>query len=303
MRTTINRKRVIRPVVALPPSLTPPPTQDGRDDLAQDGRGLQVSHTAPCSSLRPKPPLLEAPSPQAPHLRSLLSSGTNKVPTISGLLEQQERNHQESGAAEKERLMKEAKSSSDKNPAAEFKRNTKEREVLDPITGRLVIVKDAQLSGKYSAPRDGILSVRRLGTDRLLLADYQDVHFFSPAALDPSKTSTPGPATNLPPPGQGLDSTRHTAPNPVEPTNILLQQFPPPVSMESLNALTAPLKNYALVTVIALGAIVTLPLFLKGWLSSIVRTMLIVGLGGYVYSAYTITSRKLEKEIERVDPT
>jgi type III secretory pathway component EscT len=73
--------------------------------------------------------------------------------------------------------------------------------------------------------------------------------------------------------------------------------------MESLNALTAPLKNYALVTVIALGAIVTLPLFLKGWLSSIVRTMLIVGLGGYVYSAYTITSRKLEKEIERVDPT
>lgn len=64
----------------------------------------------------------------------------------------------------------------------------------------------------------------------LIFLDYSNEKLFSRKALDPSNQNVDGPATNIP--GQQDVSPRKIGPNPVEPTNILLQQFPPPLSFE-----------------------------------------------------------------------
>ena len=60
----------------------------------------------------------------------------------------------------------------------------------------------------------------------LVTTDFANKDLYSRDALDPSK-DTPGPAASV---GGSQDTSVHkTAPNPINPGNILLREFPPPV--------------------------------------------------------------------------
>ncbi|KAL8286155.1 hypothetical protein RQP46_004643 [Phenoliferia psychrophenolica] len=213
-------------------------------------------------------------------------SDKSKIPTISGLLEKHKRQgapkeptsteEMSEGAKEKQEAMDKANAGKEK-PAKAFQTKG-EREVLDPITQMPVVIKDAELK------------------------DYQDEKLFSRAALDPADNSEGGPATNLPS-GQGLDdqaSVKRTAPHPVQPSNILLQQFPPPIEEDTVGAIAKSLATTSYATIAALGAVWFFVAFRAGVFAFLFRSTLIGAIAFGVYAANGIAGRKIEKELDRV---
>lgn len=86
----------------------------------------------------------------------------------------------------------------------------------------------------------------------------------------------------------------------MQPSNVLLQQFPPPVPSENLSSIISSLNQYALAIDVALAALWFFVAFRAGWMAFFFRTTLIGGLAFGVYAAHGIMGRKIEKELERV---
>ncbi|GAA5997362.1 uncharacterized protein JCM10292_000204 [Rhodotorula paludigena] len=175
------------------------------------------------------------------------------------------------GQIEKEEMMKKARANPQPN-AKDFKREG-EREVFDPVTGRQVLVRDADL------------------------ADFQKPQLFDPDHIDPAKVDKPGPALNLP---SQDSSIRHTAPKPSEPSNINLHTFPPPVEENSLKAITATVNTYALAIIAALGVIWFFTAWRAGWAAFVFRSQIIGAIALCVFLAHGLVVRKIEKELERI---
>lgn len=115
--------------------------------------------------------------------------------------------------------------------------------------------------------------------------------------MDPSKPDVGGPATNIP--DKQSTSVQQITPNPVEPSNILLQQFPAPVT-DSVKPIIATIEVYAYAIMAALGAVWFFVAFGSGWMAFVFRSSLLGGLAFCVYVAHGIIGRKVEKEIERI---
>lgn len=127
--------------------------------------------------------------------------------------------------------------------------------------------------------------------------DFQNAKLFSTDALDPAKPEVAGPATNIPD-SKGA-SVQQITPNPVEPSNILLQQFPAPVT-DSVKPIVATIEYYAYAIMAALGGLWFFTAFGSGWMAFLFRSSLFGGLAFCVYVAHGIIGRKVEKEIERI---
>lgn len=128
-------------------------------------------------------------------------------------------------------------------------------------------------------------------------ADFQNAKLFSTDALDPAKPDVAGPATNIPD-SKGA-SVQQITPNPVEPSNILLQQFPAPVT-DSVKPIIATIEYYAYAIMAGLGGLWFFTAFGSGWMAFLFRSSLFGGLAFCVYVAHGIIGRKVEKEIERI---
>jgi len=176
-----------------------------------------------------------------------------------------------SGQLEKEEMMKKARANPQPN-AKDFERKGV-REVYDPVTGRQVRVKDADL------------------------ADFQKPQLFDPAHIDPSDTSKAGPALNRP---GGDASHDKITPNPVEPTNLNLYTFPPPVDKSSLKAIVGTINGYAFAVIGALGLIWFFTAWRGSWAAFMFRTQLIGGIAVAIFLAHGVVIRKVEKELERI---
>ncbi|GAA5963756.1 hypothetical protein JCM8115_004267 [Rhodotorula mucilaginosa] len=176
------------------------------------------------------------------------------------------------GQIEKEETMKKARANP-KPDARGFKAEG-DREVYDPVTGRTVWIRDAKLE------------------------DFQKPQLFDPEHIDPSKPFKGGPATNLP----SQDAHVHQiSPNPVEPTNISLKPFPPPVDTEGLKAIATTINLYAMATIGGLGVIWFFTAWRgAGWKSFIFFSEVIGAVAICVFFAHGLVIRKIEKEFERV---
>ncbi|GAA6056005.1 hypothetical protein JCM3770_002138 [Rhodotorula araucariae] len=177
-----------------------------------------------------------------------------------------------SGSAEKDEMMRKARANPQPN-AKDFERKGV-RDVYDPVTGRQVKVKDAELK------------------------DFQKPQLFDPEHIDPSKLSKPGPALNVP--GQSSAPLDRITPNPVEPTNINLYTFPPPVEKSSLNAIVRTINGYAFVIIGALGVIWFFTAWRAGWAAFVFRSQIIGATAVCVFFAHGVVIRKIEKELERI---
>lgn len=151
--------------------------------------------------------------------------------------------------------------------------------------------------------------------------DFQNAKLFSTKALDPSKPSTGGPATNIPDyvgdskhghghsqaqPGNAPvtneasnPSIEHITPAPIEPTNILLQPFPPPID-DSITHITSPLQLYAYSIVGALAVVWFFVAFGSGYMAFVWRSSIIGSIAAGVYVSHGIVERKIEKELKRI---
>ncbi|CEQ38684.1 SPOSA6832_00141, partial [Sporobolomyces salmonicolor] len=175
------------------------------------------------------------------------------------------------GQQEKEEMMRKARANTQPN-AKDFERKG-EREVYDPVTGRNVIVRDAKLE------------------------DFQNPQLFGRDNLDPSKSDVPGPSTNVP---GGNAPIQHTTPTPVEPSNVLIHTFPPPVEANSLKSIIRTINGYAVAIIGALGVIWFFVAFRAGYTAFLFRSSLIGGLAVCIFSAHGLVIRKVEKELERI---
>lgn len=128
-------------------------------------------------------------------------------------------------------------------------------------------------------------------------SDFQNPKLFDKDRLDPSKPELGGPATNVPD-NQDTD-VKHISPNPVEPSNILLQRFPPPIT-DSVKPVIQTLNTYAFVIMAGLGVVWFFVAFGSGWKAFIFRTWIIAGFAIAVFLAHGILGRKIEKEVERI---
>ncbi|ORY73397.1 hypothetical protein BCR35DRAFT_148274 [Leucosporidium creatinivorum] len=205
----------------------------------------------------------EAPLPAAP----AAPAATDEVKREDARQSQQATG----GKNEKEEAMAKARAPS--GPTAQGFSREGERTVVDPVTGQKVVVKDAELK------------------------DFQNAKLFSTEALDPAKPEVAGPATNVPDSKQ--PSVQQITPNPVEPSNILLQQFPAPVT-ESVKPIIASIEYYAFAIIAALGGLWFFTAFGSGWMAFVFRSSLFGGLAFCVYVAHGIIGRKVTKEIERI---
>lgn len=122
------------------------------------------------------------------------------------------------------------------------------------------------------------------------------------AQTDPLKLDSRfegGYSHNAPKDASKLDS-KHVAPKPVEPGNILLQQFPAPVNTDALDKLHGNFRQLA----IALGAAMAIAWFFtafgSGWFKFLFRSAIFgtVGFGGFM--ALGLAERKIEKDLEDV---
>ncbi|KAK4703048.1 hypothetical protein P7C70_g3172, partial [Phenoliferia sp. Uapishka_3] len=218
-------------------------------------------------------------------------SDKSKIPTISGLWEKQKRlasrgkseaddststEELSAGAKEKQEAMDKANAGKEK-PAKAFKARG-EREVMDPVTQQKVIIKDAELK------------------------DYQNDKRFSEAGLDPGNTSQGGPATT-PATGQGPDmqeSVKQISPEPVQPGNILLQRFPPPIEKDTISPIVNTLARTSYAIIAGIGVVWFFVAFNAGFVAFFFRTSLVVPLMIGVYASFGIVGRKIEKELEHV---
>lgn len=132
------------------------------------------------------------------------------------------------------------------------KANRGDRTVKDPVTGQDVVVKDAEYTS--SSFHDSSMTYF-LYPFLFVCVEYDN------AALDPANPK-PGPALNPPqsdeyvlffrvfyplrPPFHRKTSALHTAPNPVQATNISFQPYPPEISTESLGPFTSALSQLGL---------------------------------------------------------
>jgi len=152
-------------------------------------------------------------------------------------------------------------------PIHRLKKNQAEWTVRDPVTGLDVIIHDADFS-RYDS-----------------------------AALDPSHPK-PGPSTS--PPNGETTSAKHQAPNPVQPTNVSFQPYPPDISTESLKSFLNHLDKLGYIVAAGLALVWVLTAFRQGILAFSFRTSVISAIAFGGLSFIGITRRNLEKELERV---
>ncbi|BGO94717.1 hypothetical protein NBRC10512_007335 [Rhodotorula toruloides] len=176
------------------------------------------------------------------------------------------------GQLEKEEMMKKARANHQPN-AQDFEAQG-EREVFDPVTHKMVVIRDAKLE------------------------DFQNPKLFDPQNLDPSNLGTGGPSTN--PPSSGGASIKHTTPLPVEPSNINFFPYPPPVDQNGLKAITRTINSYALAILGGLGVIWFFTAWRAGWAAFLFRSQVIGAVALCVFFAHGIVVRKIEKELERI---
>lgn len=205
----------------------------------------------------------------------------------------QQREQQSGGGGKSEKEEAMAKARAPSGPTAQNFTREGERTVVDPVTGQSVVVKDAELKGRSRCASSPLLAARLTRSS----ADFQNAKLFSTEALDPAKPEVAGPATNIPDSKEA--SVQQITPNPVEPSNILLQQFPAPVT-DSVKPIIATIEYYAYAIMAALGGLWFFTAFGSGWMAFLFRSSLFGGLAFCVYIAHGIIGRKVEKEIERI---
>lgn len=93
---------------------------------------------------------------------------------------------------------------------------------------------------------------------------------------------------------------QHTTPTPVEPSNVLIHTFPPPVEANSLKSIIRTINGYAVAIIGALGVIWFFVAFRAGYTAFLFRSSLIGGLAVCIFSAHGLVIRKVEKELERI---
>ncbi|SGY31845.1 BQ5605_C002g01266 [Microbotryum silenes-dioicae] len=174
--------------------------------------------------------------------------------------------------SQKEIDMEKAASAGKQPNARKFQREG-EREVMDPVTGQKVVIRDAKLE------------------------DFRNPKLFDKDRLDPSKPG--GPSTNIPDAKEGNAPIHDIAPSPVEPGNILMHHFPPPVT-DSVKPIAATLDHYALAIVAGLGVTWFFVAFGSGYYQFVLRSAIIGALAVGVYVSHGIVGRKIEKEFERI---
>ena len=122
---------------------------------------------------------------------------------------------------------------------------------------------------------------------------------YSPDALDPHN-STSGPALSAPPQNTNAYSPLHAAPKPASPTNILLQPYPAPVDISTMNSFHANLNALAIGVAGALAVIWFLVAFRSGFWAFLIRSTLIGGTAIGTWLTTGILGRRIEKDLERV---
>ncbi|SCV68713.1 BQ2448_834 [Microbotryum intermedium] len=182
------------------------------------------------------------------------------------------------GAKSQKEIDMEKAASAGKQPNARKFRREGERGVMDPVTGQKVVIRDAKLE------------------------DFRNSKLFDKDRLDPSKPG--GPSTNVPGEKEGKDKegtapVHDIAPTPIEPGNILIHQFPPPIT-DSVKPIAATLDRYALSIVAGLAVTWFFVAFGSGYFQFVLRSGIIGALAIGVYVSHGIIGRKIEKEFERI---
>lgn len=119
-----------------------------------------------------------------------------------------------------------------------------------------------------------------------------------PNKLDPSQPFKGGPATNRPKENANI---HHTTPTPVEPTNISMMPFPPPVDSEGLKNIANTINLYAMLIIAGLGVIWFFTAFRgAGWKSFLFFSEIIGAVALCVFFAHGLVIRKIEKEFESI---
>lgn len=162
-----------------------------------------------------------------------------------------------------------------------------ERRVKDPVTGQMVIVRDADLNTEQ----------RNKKTDKSSAGVAAGL---DSRALDPEDSEHPGPSTNKPPNPQGDQDILNPAPHPAAPGNICLQSFPPPVEASDLKPILASLNTVSLVFAGSLGAVLVLVYFGSTWKQFLVRSAVIGTIGVGSVAAVGVYTNRITKDIERV---
>lgn len=158
--------------------------------------------------------------------------------------------------------------------------------VQDPVTGQMVIVRDADLDSEQSNKKTNKASAGvAAGLDS--------------RALDPEDADHPGPSMNKPPDRESQDIV-NPAPHPATPGNILLQSFPPPVETSDLKPILASLNTVSLVFAGSLGAVLVLVYFGSTWKQFIVRAAVIGTIGVASVAAVGVYTNRLTKDLERI---
>jgi len=152
-------------------------------------------------------------------------------------------------------------------PTDRLKNNKGEQLVRDPITGLDVIIHDANFSS------------------------------YDSAALD-SSNPKPGPAST--PPKGGKTSAKHQAPEPVQPTNVSFQPYPPEISTQSLGGFFGHMDKLGYMLAAGLTVVWLFTAFGRGFWAFSFRTSLIAGIAFAGFSMISITRRNMEKELERI---
>lgn len=169
------------------------------------------------------------------------------------------------GQAEKERIK--AQMAPKEKPAAGFQAQG-ERLVDDPTTGGKVKIAD---------------DTKNAQTDPLKLdSRYEGGYSHNKAS-------------------EGADhGTEAVAPNPAEPGNILLQQFPPAVQLESIKKLNAKFQSLAVALGVAMAIAWFFTAFGAGYWRFIIRTSILGGIGIGGWMALGLEARKIEQDFEDV---
>lgn len=168
------------------------------------------------------------------------------------------------GEEEKERIKK---AQMPQGKANEFEQKG-ERVVTDPTTGGQVQIRDAAENAKIDPQK--------------LDSRFND-GFSSNVARDVEK-----------------HHPLHTAPQPAEPSNILLQRFPEPVDTDAMNRMKEAFSHLAIGLGASLAVIWLVFAFGNGWWKFLVRTTAVITVGICGWTGLHLQLRKIEKEHEAV---
>lgn len=193
------------------------------------------------------------------------------------------------------------KANQDPEPNARNFKGQGDREVYDPVTGRTVWIRDAKLQGEAGSRLSLPSRYRPSGATDMppfRTVDYQKLSIMDPNKLDPSQPFKGGPATNRPKENANI---HHTTPTPVEPTNISMMPFPPPVDTEGLKTIANTINLYAMLIIAGLGVIWFFTAFRgAGWKSFLFFSEIIGAVALCVFFAHGLVIRKIEKEFESI---